>query len=647
MALAALLALPAPAFADDAAEALPTIGIDEITRGMTGHGLSVFAGREPERFEAEVVGVMRNNQPGTSFILARLSGHGLEESGIAAGMSGSPVWLDGRLAGAVAFAWPFSQEAIAGITPIGAMRELTLLPAGGAPKPPLAAATSPVTLDDLVAGRLPEDLLETSLAAFTPRLGSGAVAGMQWAASGFGTLGEDLLRRGLGGVAPLGVAVPMAGEAADDGSVPALTHGSAVAAVMVDGDLRLAATGTVTDVVGDRVLAFGHPFLGLGPVEIPMATSEVVTVLASDYSSFKISNVGSVVGAFEQDRTPGIQGRVGGVARTIPLSVKIHGDREEEYSMRVARVPQLTATLIAVATLGCLDSTTFSSGRQGIDLVARFALADHGELTLEQSFDGDSAAINSVSNLLSFASYLVANDLAEVDIESVDVELTQVQRPRTATLVGAHADRSVLKPGDRVRLNLDFSAWRGEDFRRTLELDLPEDLPEGPYYLFVGDGTSVDAARMLIEQPEPESLRQALTLLRSLHSRRDLVVLGVARGAGLAVAGETMPNLPGSVRSIWSAAPSGSAKPLRLAVSQQYVEVADRPLSGLVRVDVEVERREPLRSDGSPGGDDGGADDGGGDSSDGGDSGGDGGEANATAEAAAGTPSSDAKGDSE
>jgi len=214
---------------------------------------------------------------------------------------------------------------------------------------------------------------------------------------------------------------------------------------------------------------------------------------------------------------------------------------------------------------------------------------------VRQSFDGDGAAPNSAGFLLSFAGYLMGNDLADVDVESVEVELAQVDRPRTATLVGAHAERSVVRPGDTVALNLDFSAWRGDDFRRRVELVLPEDLPRGKYYLFVGDGASVDAARLAVEHSEPQSFRQALDLLRSLHSRRDLVVLGVAAGRGLAVGGEAMPNLPGTVRAIWSAAPTGNATPLRLAVTQQQVEPMEVPLSGLVRVDLEVERREPLR----------------------------------------------------
>jgi hypothetical protein len=390
----------------------------------------------------------------------------------------------------------------------------------------------------------------------------------------------------------MGVAAGATGAAGEASAAGELVPGGAVAAVLVDGDLRLAATGTVTDRTGDQVLAFGHPFLGLGPLEVPMATAEVVTVLASDYSSFKISNLGATVGAFEQDRQAGIYGRVGRQARMMPVTVRIDGQRD--YRMRVARVPRLTPALVAVAALAGLDSASYTGGLQGVDLTARFRIAGHGDLEVRQSFDGEGAPSAGAGFLLSFASYLMGNDLAEVEVESVEIELAQVGKPRTATLVGAHAERSVVRPGDTVALNLDFAPWRGEKFRHRVEIELPEDLPRGRYYLFVGDGASVDAARLAVEQAEPQTLRQALALLDSLHSNRELVVLGVRPAPGLAVAGEVLPQLPGTMRSIWGAAGPGGAKPLRLAVTQIEAVPMPVPIQGLMRIDLKVERREPL-----------------------------------------------------
>ena len=575
---------------------LPTIEVSEVQTGQRGYGISVFAGSEPERFEVEVIGVMRNTMgPDTDYILARLTGKGLEKSGVIAGMSGSPVFLDGRLAGAVSFGWPFSNEAIAGITPIADMRKLSGLPGLDAqlPMPP-----PPVKLADLAAGRLPADLLTTPLPAPLPAmmspLGQGAIPGIQWFAAGFGERSLGMLQKALGGVVPAGRMSAGGGGTGLVKGPSGLFPGSPVAAVLVDGDLRLASSGTVTDRMGDEVFAFGHPFLGFGPVSVPMANAEVVTVLSSQYSSFKISNIGDIVGAFEQDRRAGIQGRIGAVAPMVPMELRVLGPRPRTFRMRVADVPQFLPMLAGSAVLAGLEATSYTAGAQGIDLTARLRIAGHGDLEVRQSFDGDNAVVESAAHLLAVAGYLAQNPLERVHIESIDVEVEQVPLPRTATLVGAHADRTVVRPGDRVTLNLDLVPYRGERVRRTLAVDLPHDLPNGRYSLLVGDGRSADAARLAVEPADPVTLEQALELLRSLGSRRDLVVLGVFSGQGLAVAGEVMPRLPASVRSLWAAAASGSSAPLRLAVAQQIRTPAGMPVEGLVRVDLEVRRREAV-----------------------------------------------------
>lgn len=593
--LFAALAVPALAVDSNSSAAsgpapLPTIAVEEIKPGQRGYGLSVFAGSEPERFDVEVVGVMRNNLgPNTSYILGRLTGKGLERIGVANGMSGSPVFIDGRLAGAVAFSWPFSHEAIAGITPIDAMRQLSGL-GGMVPVTP----PPPVELKSLLTRQIPKDLLERELSRLRPTLAGGALPMVQWATSGFGEMSQGLLQRALGSTAPAGKALPGAASRS-------LTLGGAVGAVLVDGDFQLAAIGTVTDRYGDQVLAFGHPFLGLGPIKVPMSTAEVVTVLSNQYSSFKIANVGETVGAFEQDRKAGIQGRIGQTAPMVPMKLRIQmGDQEpREFNMRLAEVPQFTPMLVGSSVLAGLEAASYVSGTQSLDMTARFRLKGHGDLELRQSFDGDNAGTDVAAFILAIAGYLVQNPLEQVSFESVDVELSQAPKPLAASLVGAHADRTVVHPGERVNLNLELVAYRGDRFRRSLTLDLPEDLPAGRYALVVGDGASIDATRLALEPSEPVTFEQALRLLRSFHSRRDLMVLGVHAGSGLSVAGEVMPHLPGSVRSLWSAAASGSASTLRSTIAQEYREEMEVPVDGLVKVDLEVRRREPVTGEGS------------------------------------------------
>jgi hypothetical protein len=566
------------------AGAQPTIPLTEVKKGQLGYGLSVFSGTEPERFDVEVIGVMRNLRPNISYILARLTGKGLEKSGVAAGMSGSPVFIDGRLAGAVAFSWPFSNEAIAGITPIDSMRTLSTFQALPVTPPP------PINLSELRSGKVPEGLLTAQLSRLQPQITGGAVPAVQWATSGFGELSLGMLRQGLGSVGAAGKAAP--GAVSED-----LAPGKSVSVVLVDGDFELAANGTVTDRYGDHVLAFGHPFLGLGPVRVPMAAAEVVTVLSSANNSFKISNTGPIVGAFEQDRQLGIQGRIGAAAPMVPMSLHVAaqgGEKTRDFHMRLADLPEFIPLLVGSTVLGGIESASYATGQQSLELTAHLRLQKYGDLEVRQSFDSENAGTDASSFLLTMVNYLTQNPLQKVNLESVDVTVSQTDKPKVATLVAANADRTVVRPGQRVNLNLDLVAFRGDRFHHSLAVDLPPDLPVGRYSLLVGDGSSIDAARIALEPAEPQSFPQALALLRSFHSRRDLMVLGIYAGAGLSVAGEVMPRLPGSVRSLWGAAGSGSVVGLRSTVAQEQRERMAMPVTGLVRIDLEVRRKEPL-----------------------------------------------------
>lgn len=587
----ALLTIAAPSLAAPAVrEAAPTsrlLPIDQVRAGQVGYGLSVFAGLEPKKFKVRVLGVIRNSAPNQSMILAELSGEGLETSGVVAGMSGSPVYIGGRLAGAVAFSWPFSKRPVAGITPINEMRNLLAQPAGTAN---VAGEEKAPSIHELLAG-LPSDSLGEALRRLGRGAGYRSSSGLSWSAVGFGPEGMSLVEQSLSSVSPVGGSrVKARGK---------LEPGSSVAGVLVDGDLKLAVVGTVTDRIGNTILAFGHPFLGVGRLLLPMAPADVVTVLASQYSSFKISNLGPTVGAFDLDRSVGVRGRLGLEAPMIPLDVELRdGGKRTTYHMRVADVPEISPTLIASSFYGAVDAASHASGESSLDLAADFDLGARGNLAIRQSFDGASATLDSAVYLLGISSYLESNALAHVKIDGIHVRVRQFEHPRTARLVAAHASQTLVRPGEVVQIALDLVAYRGAPFRRTLQLHLPTDLPEGRYSLLVGDGPDIDAARLLLEHLEPVSFGQALSLLRSFHSRRDLVILGLFGAPGISVAGTVLPQLPGSIGTIWGAASSGSAQPLALSVAQVRSETLERPIDGVVRIDLEVRHREPLTSSG-------------------------------------------------
>jgi len=579
--LAATILVLSPWAARLPAESAPTIGIDEITRGQTGYGESVFVGTEPERFGVEVLGVLRDIGPDTSYILARLSGHNLERTGVIAGMSGSPVWIDGRLAGAVAFSWSFAQEAIAGITPIAAMRGIPESApwsrGDGAPR---------VAWSDLVARRLPADPFAGLAASAGAATGLGARPGWEWSASGFAPRTLDRLG------AALAAGAPSSGGRVDE--VPgALVPGSSIAAVFLDGDFRLAATGTLTDRDGDRVLAFGHPIAGLGAISLPLAPAEVITVLGSNQSSFKIANSGPIVGVFERDHAAGTLGRLGVVPQTVPLEVTISSPQPRSFSMRLARVKEVLPALTAVGTYGALDAVTAAGGVEGLDLHLALTLESGERVALRQSFDGPDAASRLVSFLFSVVDYVARNDLSPVEVSAIDVELVPHAEPRVATLVDVQARPRKAEAGAPVELVLELKGYREAISRRTLRIDLPADLDAGRYSLFVGDAATIDGVRFALAPVEPRDLGQAIGLLESLGSSREIAVLGIAAEPAVTAGGETLSRLPPSVRAIWSGAAAAN-RPLRSSIVQSERFASEKPVSGAVRLDLEIVRPETV-----------------------------------------------------
>lgn len=583
--------LAVTAWASEPLAEAPSIGVDEIRAGQHGYGESVFVGSRPERFDVEVLGVLRQSAPGTSYILARLTGRDLERTGVIAGMSGSPVWIDGRLAGAVAFSWSFSQEAIAGITPIAAMRGIE----ASAPWS-RAAAVPKTTLDDLLGHRWPTD----PLAALTTLTNGGASAGTPgarlgwtWSASGFA---EPTVARLA---SALTAAAPASGGRVDDVGAP-IAEGSSVAAVFLDGDFRLAATGTVTERRGDTVLAFGHPVAGVGEVSLPLAPAEVVTVMGSSLSSFKIANSGPVVGVFERDHAAGTLGRLGVEAKTVPLRVTVAGPNPRSFDMRVARVPSFLPSLAAVGAFGALDAVTAAGGVQSLDLDIAVTLASGERAALTQSFDGIGAATRAVSLVFALVDFLARTDLADVEVSGIDVEMTPHAEPRAAELVGAYPNRRRVRPGERLELVLELRGYRGEIEPWKLPLKLPLDLPAGRYSLLVGDAASLDGARLAIAPVAPRRLSQALDMIASLGSTREIALLGLASEPAVSAGGETLARLPPSIRSLWAGI-EGGGRPLRTSIVQSERRPAPRPIVGAVRIDLDVERAAPTGGEAAPG----------------------------------------------
>ena len=565
------------------------IGVDEVTRGQTGYGLSVFSGSEPDRFGVEVVGVIREMEPGTSYIVARLSGKGLEESGVVAGMSGSPVYIDDRLAGAVAYSWSFTSEALALITPIAAMRELSALEAGEAAGESvgLAAPGTSRTFDQAVRQMLepPDDVAGALRETIAEQLGE-LVAPADWGGRG----GAQIATLGFGEPVRRMLAAAPAGRA-DTAPMPDLHAGSAVAGVLIDGDLKVAVGGTVTRVEDGEVLAMGHPYLGVGPLRVPMATVEVVGVVPRVNSSMRLSNIGSVVGAFDQDRFAGLRGRLGAEARTIPMTIQVEAPDGEarRFDLRLADLPRMLPSLVGIPTMQALDSASYGAGESGLDMTGTLRVRGHEDVSLHQTFDGSGPGMSAAFYLVALIGALVNSDYEDVEIEGIDLTLSQTHGVRTVEIERAQASSRRVHAGDTVDVVFDLRRHRGDRYQETLQVTIPEDRRPGRYYLFAGDGVSVDAARLQLLPGKASSLTEELDMLRSFQPKSRLAALGVVPARGLIVEGRPMPQLPATVRSIWQASPlQGEPRALNLAIVSEEGRDLGIPLDGLLRLDLEI-----------------------------------------------------------
>ena len=597
----ALLCLPARS-----AEILPLEG---VRAGMKGHGLTVVRGRDVEKFEVEVVGVIRNPAPGRSVIVVSLSGLGLEETGVVAGMSGSPVYLGGKLAGAIASGWGFSRRAVAGVTPIEAM--VSIVPQTPA-RPATGTGSGPAIADRAtqlarMASASGEDRLaelrRVALDALPASVGGpGGAALLSFQGSGlkastvetfrdvFTRLGAseaNLALLGAGG-APLSAAEPPS-------SAPRLVPGGAVTAYLVRGDLSLGATGTVTEVFPDgRFVAFGHPFLGSGEVELPAAPAEVVTIVSSLFQSFKLANGGEALYRLTNDRDSGVGGRMDRPAQTVPVTVRVEADGGSAREFRYEAVghPKLLPTLaglVADASMTAADPTARERR-----LAFRIALdTSAGEIAYEDVATGGRAKEVAVLTTVALAAAVADNDLEDPGVRAVRLRFTSSSDEQRLRLVEAAPVAKKVAPGEVLSVAIRLADRRGDESVRIVRLRIPEGTREGRATLVVADGSNATALRMQLDPSEPRTLPQLASFVsRIVPGNRLLAGLLVAT-RGAATRTETIEALPPTALALLAGAreqgETGIADVEARLVAEEIVPF-DRPVSGAVRIDVDVER---------------------------------------------------------
>jgi hypothetical protein len=564
------------------AQAFELLPLDQVRPGMVGVGRTVFQGTRIEEFRVTILGVLDNVGPRQSMILARLEGGPLAETGVIAGMSGSPVFIDGKLVGAVAYGFPFSKETIGGITPIAEMIEATRTETPRAasarfPSPFRARGGLPRPLDSetfLAALRrsLPGFPAETGRGALPPHLASASLQplALPLVFSGFDASAFDWARGVFG---PLGFAPVMGGgqAKAPAAPLPDLQPGSAVGVSLVEGDLDISVTGTVTHVdEAGRVYAFGHPFYNLGPTQFPMKKAYVYSIFPSLYQSWKISSAGEPVGTIDQDRTTAISGRLGATPRMIPVEVTLTTSRgqERQFRFRIVDDELFSPVLAYVSVLSILQTNERAFGTSTMQVEGRVRLASGREVAVEDLFAEDGPALRSAALVAAPLAYLMSNEFERVSIEKLSIRVTSQEKTQTAALERAWLERSgPVRAGATVPLKLLLRTFRGETVSESIPVTIPANAPAGAYTLLLADAGTLTA----IEQREmrqafvPRDLEQLMRAINGLHRSNRIYARLLRADDGAIVDGEYLQSLPGSVLSVLGTAGGGQVIPIRNA----------------------------------------------------------------------------------
>ena len=524
--------------------------LDQIHEGMRGTAYTVFQGTKPEAMEVEVLGVLRNiNGAKGDIILVRLHGTKPEYTGVVAGMSGSPVYFDGKLAGALAFRiGEFSKEPIGGVTPIERMLEIDAADQRPAPGPAAASsnqasattrtaspgdnATSPVTNFSNYLRPIETPLVFSGFSEETLRL-----YGPQFAAAGI--------------VPVMGV-----GSSSDRKQPEPIEPGSAVSAVLVRGDMDIAATCTVTYIDPQRLLACGHPLLQFGQVDLPMTKTTVVATLASPLNAFKIVNTTETIGSFVQDRHNGILGQMGKDAKMIPVSVTVRsGSVTKEFHYEILNNARLSPVAMTATVFNALHGTNDYGDDITYRMNGALSVKGYPEVALKNMFapadGGMPAAAMAAGTIGDRFGRIYDNPYDAPEIQGVKLEFDLVRERRSMRLEASRADATEARPGDQIMVETVLRPYRGERIVRQIPVKIPTSASKGMLRILVSDGDTLDRMRRGMPLANRKlGLASTIALLNKEHANNRVYVSLFESDPEAMVGDKVMPTLPLSVMNV-------------------------------------------------------------------------------------------------
>jgi hypothetical protein len=529
-----LLAIFLPFQADDEFRFNGFMEVEELRPGMRGIGRTVFSGTKVEDFDVEILGVLENVWPEGDLILVRIEGGPLEKTGVISGMSGSPVYIEGRLIGALAFAWPFAREAIAGVTPIKDMLSIWDVDKD------IMATDSSLSWNQPLVG-------EGGPGAFTLKPLPSPLT-----LSGFDS---QVLREMTPALEQFGFLVTQGGggATAEKEEVP-LVPGAAVGVPLIKGDLSAVAIGTLTYRRGDKILALGHPMLFAGTTDLPLSGAYIHAVMPSQMISFKLGSATQTVGRISQDRRAAIAGEVGNFARMIPFEMKLKGGgASKNYNFEVIRNRILTPLLFQWVASNVILTRARQVGETSFCSLLTIYLKGREPLIMKNSHSHPVSVLQSVGELTNLIHLLINNAFEEVEVERVSLEVEMKEIRKTAEILGLRLNKNKVRPGESIEVTLILKPF-GEDLTlKTVELTLPEDTPERELTVTVSDALTAHGEK--VAHRLPPNLDQLIRLMEERGKNNEAIIRLTLPQRGAVIAGEELPALPGSVLAVIGASP--------------------------------------------------------------------------------------------
>ncbi|HKP36951.1 MAG TPA: hypothetical protein VJT71_08830 [Pyrinomonadaceae bacterium] len=534
--------------------------IEDLRPGMKGTARTVFSGSEPQEFGIEIIGVLPGfTGPRQPAIIARLSGPNVEKTGVFAGMSGSPVFIGDRLVGAIAYSFPFSKEPICGITPIQQMIEIFEM---GNPKiarqphaisfSELASANWKPAMPKAAMGAIPLIAAVSAGSPLAPYMGqqiqpiATPVVFSGISQESLSLFATELTRSGLLPVSGVGGAAEITPLARYDDNT--LTPGTSVSVQLVRGDYSIAASGTVTFRDGNRIYAFGHPFLSLGGADMPMTESSVVTVIPNTFNSFKLAVPGQMVGTISQDRATGIYGQLGRAPKMIPVKLNLHTsrDRDEQFSFEVVNDEYLTPLLLTIAVFNSINARERSLGQSTVSVRGSINVDGQPPIDIERRFSSINASLSAAGSVAMPISELLTSGFDGVNIKGITLDIVATEQNDNATLERISLDRTEVNSGESVEVQAYIRTESGKQFVQRIPVQIPAEISSGPLVITVGDGATLQessAAKTFV----PNDLNQLVRALNKVK-KNDRLYLRLQRPApGVVIGTSEMPNLPPSV----------------------------------------------------------------------------------------------------